>query len=224
MSPLRRAPRKAWPTEHSKVTKGELSSVIRSFFTVIDPKPRATKNNNPGKKYYRSGFRTVRWKARDANDDALTYTLEVENKAGFVLTVREDLRDDQLSVDTTALPDGQYRFRLTASDAETNPGSSEEALRFSRWFVVDNTPPEVALAREGDRWLVTVTDSRSAVSRVEWSRDGERWHQLAPSDGILDGKRETFSFPAEQDRGLVVVRAIDRHHNRATAGMTEGGR
>jgi hypothetical protein len=194
---------------------------VNGIFTVIDPKAAAAKNGGSGKKYYRSGFRTVRWKARDANDDALTFRLDVEMKDGPTLLVREDFAGDQLAVDTTALPDGMYRFTLTASDADTNPDGGLERVRSSRWFVVDNTAPDVALTRSGDRWNVSVTDAASAVARVEWSRDGERWNQLAPTDGILDGKRETFSFPAEDDRGLIVVRAIDRHHNRATVGAVE---
>jgi hypothetical protein len=195
---------------------------VRGIFTVIDPKGRAANNKGPGKKYYRTGFRTVRWKAKDLNDDALTFTLHVERKDGFELLVRERLDDDQLALDTTALPDGMYRFRLVATDADGNPDGGLEAARRSRWFVVDNTPPQVALTRSGAEWRVTVTDAGSSVSRAEWSRDGERWNQLSPDDGILDGRSESFTFPAEDDRGLVVIRAIDRHHNRTTAGAVEG--
>jgi len=195
---------------------------VNGIFTVIDPKEAAAKNGGAGKKYYRAGYRTVRWKASDLNEDALTFRLEVERKDGFVLQVRENLADDQLALDTSALPDGMYRFRLTASDVDTNPGDGQETVRSSRWFVVDNTPPAVELTRSGAQWHVIVTDAGSAVSRVEWSRDGERWNQLAPADGVLDGRRETFSFPAEDDRGLIVVRAIDRHHNRTTTGSAEG--
>ena len=72
-----------------------------------------------------------------------------------------------------------------------------------------------------DRWSVVVEDGGSAVAKVEWSRDGERWHELAPADGILDGLRETFSLEAADGRHLLVVRAIDLHHNRATIGATE---
>jgi hypothetical protein len=195
---------------------------VRGIFTIIDPKAAAANNNNPGKKYYRTGFRTVRWKAKDLNDDALDFTLYVERKDGFELLVRERLADDQLALDTTALPDGLYRFRLVASDADANPDGGLEATKRSRWFVVDNTPPQVSLTRSGGSWRAKVTDAGSAVSRVEWSRDGERWNQLAPDDGVLDGRSEDFTFPAEDDRGLVVVRAIDRHHNRTTAGAVEG--
>jgi hypothetical protein len=79
----------------------------------------------------------------------------------------------------------------------------------------------VKLARRDGLWSVVVSDGLSTVARVEWSRDGERWHALAPADGVLDGNRESFSFAAEDGRHFVVVRAIDRHHNRVTAGVVE---
>jgi hypothetical protein len=194
---------------------------LSGIFTVIDPKPTAKKNSAKGKKYYRAGFRTVSWKTKDLNEDSLLFRLEVERDDGFELEVRDRLSTDQLAVDTTALPDGTYRFRLTASDAETNPGAGLDAERSSRWFVVDNTPPIITLSRSGGMWEVTVEDVSSAISGAEWSRDGEKWHQLAPADGILDGQRESFSFEAQGGPHLVVVRAVDRHHNRATAGVTE---
>jgi hypothetical protein len=57
--------------------------------------------------------------------------------------------------------------------------------------------------------------------RAEWSRDGDGWNALAPTDGLLDGRAETFEFPAETGRHMVVVRVVDRQHNRATAGAVE---
>jgi hypothetical protein len=91
----------------------------------------------------------------------------------------------------------------------------------SRWFAVDNTPPAVSLERSGDLWHVTVEDGQSSVARVEWSRDGERWNALAPEDGVMDGGIERFSFASADGRHLVVIRAIDLHHNRSTASVIE---
>jgi hypothetical protein len=57
--------------------------------------------------------------------------------------------------------------------------------------------------------------------RAEWSRNGANWESLAPEDGLLDGREERFRFAAEPGRHLVVVRVVDRQHNKATAGATE---
>jgi len=203
---------------------------VKGAFTIIDPDDEPARNGDKGKKYERAGFRPVSWMVTDLNEDTLLFRLEVEREDGILMTVRDELastkRGDvlastKLGVDTTALPDGRYRFRLTASDGPSNPGDALTATRDSAWFVVDNTPPQVTLTRQGELWEILVEDGGSALSRVEWSRDGARWTELAPADGMLDGRRETFSLPASSGRHLMVVRAVDRHHNRTTVGAVE---
>jgi hypothetical protein len=178
-------------------------------------------SSTKGKKYYRAGFRTVSWKASDPNKDPLRFTLEVENGDGNRFEVRKRITGAQLGVDTSAVPDGAYRFRLTASDAPQNPAAALETHRVSRWFHIDNTPPVISIVRSGGTWVAAVTDELSPIVRAEWSRDGERWQALAPTDGLLDGREETFQFPAVEGRHMVVVRVVDRQHNRATAGAAE---
>lgn len=194
---------------------------ISGIFTVIDENDERQATTAKGKKYYRVGYRTVSWDAKDPNDDSLWFDLEVERRDGFRLSVKERIDGTQLTVDTTALPDGVYRFILTASDAAQNPGAAMETVAISRWFTVDNTPPSIAIERDGDAWIVRVTDASSPIERVEWSRDGDRWRRLAASDGVLDGADERFTFPRQSGSHLVVLRAMDRHHNRATEGVVE---
>jgi sugar lactone lactonase YvrE len=191
------------------------------IFTVIDENAPKNGKSAKGKKYYRAGYRTVRWKAADGNKDPLRFRLEIEDKDGFVMEVRDRITGTQLGIDTHALPDGTYRFRLTASDAPLNPGAALETSRVSRWFTVDNSPPGVTLERSGATWKATATDDRSPIARAEWSRDGDKWQALAASDGLLDGLTESFEFPASDGRHKVVVRVVDSHHNRATAGAAE---
>jgi len=194
---------------------------VNGIFTVIDDKAPKNNKSTKGKKFYRAGYRTVSWQVSDPNKDPLTFRLEVENRDGFSLDVRERITGTQLGVDTNALPDGSYRFRLTASDSPRNPDGALEVKRVSRWFSIDNSPPEVSLHRTGDSWAVSVSDSSSPIVRAEWSRDGDGWNALAPTDGLLDGRTETFEFPAATGRHMVVVRVVDRQHNRATAGAVE---
>jgi hypothetical protein len=193
---------------------------VNGIFTVVDPSPSADSGPKQGKKYWRVGYRTVSWKAEDPNGDALRYTVELERRDGLRLPVRERLETSQLSVDTTAVPDGLYRFVVAAEDTPSNPDEPERAGDVSAWFEVDNTPPELRLERSGDEWRVQVRDTGGLTS-AEWSRDGERWRALAPADGVLDGPEESFRFPAAEGRHLVVVRVVDRHHNRAVTGGEE---
>jgi hypothetical protein len=194
---------------------------INGIFTVIDDSAPRKNNSTKGKKFYRAGYRTVSWEVADPNNDPLAFKLEIEDREGFSFIVREQVKGTQIGIDTSALPDGIYRFRLTASDAPGNPDGSLEVSRVSRWFPIDNSEPEVSLRRSGDSWVVIVRDSLSPVARADWSRDGGMWTALAPTDGLLDGREETFEFPAESGRHMVVVRVVDRQHNRATAGAVE---
>jgi hypothetical protein len=194
---------------------------VNGIFTVIDEAAPKDNGSTKGKKYYRAGFRTVSWEVSDPNKDPLRYRLEIEDRSGHNLEVRERIASPQLGVDTNSLPDGTYRFRLTASDAPGNPEGAIEVSRVSRWFAVDNTPPSVSLRRAGKLWVVSVRDDLSPIVRAEWSRDGDQWIALAPADGLLDGREETFEFPVASGRHMVVVRVVDRQHNRATAGAVE---
>jgi hypothetical protein len=194
---------------------------VNGIFTVIDDSAPKKNGSTKGKKYYRAGFRTVSWQVSDPNNDPLQYRLEIEDRNGFSLNVRERIAGTQLGVDTHALPDGTYRFRLTVTDAPGNPEGAIEVSRASRWFTVDNTAPKASLRRTGDRWVVTVQDNLSPIVRAEWSRDGSEWTALAPTDGLLDGREETFEFPAVSGRHMIVVRVVDRQHNRATTGAVE---
>jgi len=193
---------------------------VSGIFAVLEDGDRRSKATK-GKKFWRVGYRTVSWEVEDPNQDALRFEIEVEREDGFELPVRDRVESTQLAVDTTAVPDGRYRFRLRASDALSNPGGALVGTAVSEWFEVDNAPPEITIGRDGESWEVRVRDAGSAVQQVEYSRDGDRWHPLAPVDGVLDGPEERFRFPAEDGRHLVVVRAIDRHHNRSTASVVE---
>lgn len=191
------------------------------FFTVLSRGKKAASTTRNGKKYWRVGFRTVSWKARDPNGDPLLFSVELEREDGFILPVRKDLARSQLAVDVTAVPDGRYRFRVHATDRVRNPGDALAAVGLSRWFTVDDTPPVISFHREGESWLVEVRDAASALARAEYSRDGKAWKALAPGDGMLDGRVERFRIAVVAGHHLLVVRAMDRHHNRATAGVTE---
>lgn len=194
---------------------------LSGIFSVVGndlPKPPSTAQ---GRKYYRVGYRTLSWKAEDPNSDALLFRVEMEDAHGFRLPVRDRLDATQLAVDTTAVPDGLYRFHLMASDAEQNPGEGLETEVASSWIEVDSTPPGIGIEADGDRWLVSVSDASSGVARVDWSRDGAPWVAAASADGVFDGRDEAFVIPRQAGRHLLVVRAIDRHHNRATASVVE---
>ena len=175
-----------------------------------------------GKKYYRVGYQSLSWKVDDPNGDPLRFTVDVQRQGDpRWWPVRTELESVSVALDTNALPDGIYRFRVTATDVAANPDEPSAASALSSWVLVDNSAPRVSATRTGDTWLVTVEDSLSPIAILEWSRDAETWVQLQPEDGMLDGRRETARIAARAGAHLLAVRAVDDHHNRATAALEE---
>lgn len=199
-----------------ELTHPELSGI----FTVLEEEKES--QSQLGKRYFRVGFQTVSWKAEDANGDPLLFRLEIQRQGGPWWVVRENLESIQLALDTQALADGLYRFRLTASDAPANPETPATASQLSSWFVVDNTPPRVTIRRQGEFWLVEAEDELSTLFLAQYTRDAQRWLPLAPADGVLDGRRELFRLPAAPGKHLLSVRVVDDHYNRKVVVLEEG--
>ncbi len=83
-----------------------------------------------GKKYYRVGYQSLSWKAGDPNGDPLRFTVEVQQAGNPTWwKVRDNLETTAIGIDTQALADGMYRFRLTATDAPANPEAPATARR-----------------------------------------------------------------------------------------------
>ncbi len=210
----------ASPPPSGPVIRQEHPTLDGIFTTLGEPPARSSKAAK-GKKYWQVGYRTVAWTATDPNGDPLKFELEIERSDGVVLPVRDQVDGTQLAVDVTAIPDGRYRFRLEASDESANPGMGETVHAFSEWFIIDNTPPRLTIEGGEHTWTVVFRDA-SAPIRVQFSRDGAAWRDLRPVDGVMDGSDERFEFDRETGAHLVVVRAIDRHHNRTVADVREG--
>ena len=191
------------------------------IFTTLDSETSDT-SARLGKKYYLVGYQTVSWKASDPNNDPLLFDVELQRAGSERFgPVASRLESSSVSIDSQALADGSYRFRITASDASANPAAPATASALSRWFTIDNTPPRIEIARRGEVWLITVEDAGAPLSIVEANRDAERWEALTPEDGLLDGRRETFRLPVAKATHVLAVRAVDAHHNRATVAVEE---
>ncbi len=63
-----------------------------------------------------------------------------------------------------------------------------------------------------------VRDTDSAVTKVEYSLDAQRWQTAFPRDGILDARQETFELRLESDAAgrTLVIRATDALGNVGT--------
>lgn len=188
------------------------------IFTGLD-NPR--EKNDPGKKVFRKGYRTISWKATDPNGDSLRYAVSFRRKhdANW-LRLRDKLEESQVNFDTSQLPDGVYEIKLTASDEPDNPEAPLSDTKEGAEFTVDNTAPLIQVNTRGDGVSIVVRDAVSPVGKVEYSIDAQKWLRVLPDDGIADSTEERFSLKrSEVENHFVVVRAVDAFSNVATASV-----
>jgi len=181
------------------------------IFTSLDnPRDR----NDPGKRLFRKGYRTIAWKVRDENGDATRASLYFRRHgAEKWLRMREKTEESAMNFDSSQLPDGTYELRVVATDAPDNPATPLEGERFGEEFLVDNTAPTV---RKNNRGF-SIIDQSSPLVRVEYSIDAEKWIRIAPDDSMLDSTNENFTLPASDIAGkFVTIRAVDAQFNVTT--------
>ena len=195
------------------------------IFTTLGPERE--RENGRLKTLWKRGYRTLQWEATDPNEDKLSYRLEFrpEGKDEWFPIV-DRYSDTYLSFDSTVVPDGVYRFRLTASDQAGN--EEAQALEFERVtgpVTVDHTPPVLGkVTRDGSTVRLEVRDALNALRRAEYSLDGEEWVTATPVDGLLDGRSESFSITVDSEVRLVLFRAMDSFFNLTTFSVGEAGR
>ncbi len=178
-----------------------------------------------GRKTIQRGLQTFQWKADDENNDELSYDVFYRREGDTAWrSLKNDLRDTLLVWDTSSVPNGTYVLKVLASDRRSNPADIALGGELeSSSFEIDNVAPAVqigALRRDGARFIVPaeIRDTDSAVMRVEYSLDAQRWQPAFPRDGILDGRQESFEIrlDAEAAGRTLVIRATDALGNVGT--------
>ncbi|MGD0500054.1 MAG: hypothetical protein ABSC23_16645 [Bryobacteraceae bacterium] len=171
------------------------------------------------------GWIGARWLASDPNGDSMMYTVEIRGAAESEWKpLKEKLAEKYCSWDSTAFPDGEYRIRVTASDAPSNPPS--EALTVSLEsdpFVIDNTPPRItglSAARAGGKLEVRwhAADALNNIVAAEYSLDGGDWTVAAPVTKLSDSLELDYALTIDAAAGehTVAVRVRDDYDNEAT--------
>jgi len=171
-----------------------------------------------GRRIFQRGLQTVQWKADDDNNDELSYDVFYRREGDTTWrTLKSDLRDTLLVWDTSSVPNGTYVLKVLASDRRSNPADAALGGELeSSSFEIDNVAPVVqigALRKDGTRLIVPadIRDNDSAVMKVEYSLDAQRWQPAFPRDGILDGRQESFDIRLDADATgrTLVIRATD---------------
>lgn len=166
----------------------------------------------------------VKWKAEDANGDALQF--EVFYRAlGEARWVRleKDLKEPLRIWDTRTVPDGRYELRVVASDVPGNPpGSALTGARLSDPMTVDNTLPDASIDEPEIKGRSAViharfSDALTTLTEASYTVDSnDEWKDLAADDDIFDSQTETVTFTlGDLDPGehRVAVRVKDLHGN-----------
>ena len=177
-----------------------------------------------GREGYRKGIQTFAWQAADENGDQLEYAIFYRREGETTWQpLRSDLADTVFAWDSSSVPDGTYRFKVTVSDARSNaPDTTLVGERESPIFDIDNSAPRIELAavrEEGGRSILpfTVRDDQSAIQLVELSLGDGGWRVVYPSDGIPDEPVERFEVVlTDPGGGPIIIRATDALRNTVT--------
>jgi sugar lactone lactonase YvrE len=188
------------------------------FTSLEEPKAESPR------RLLRKGYRTLTWKASDPDGDPLTCELEVRPVGSERwVPLRKGLKESFYSFDTTALPDGEYVFRLTASDAEMNPEDKKSVSRESAPVRVDNTAPVIRKVSSAPGvFEFEAVDALSPILEAEYSVDAKEWVRLEPKDGLGDSPTESFvvHLDPKQRGGFLLIRVTDAARNVASASFT----
>jgi len=161
---------------------------------------------------------TIKWEARDPNDDSLKYTLYIKKTEGQQwILLKKNIPAKIWKLDTELFEDGDYLARVVVDDALDNPPA--EALSseiVSEPFVVDSTAPEIKSLQVSNRRVsFEVVDRTSIVSEVMVSFDRELWIPVVPLDSIGDSSSERFDFEIQPraEEKLLFIKVVDEYQN-----------
>jgi hypothetical protein len=171
------------------------------------------------------GYLGARWVASDPNGDSMTYTVEIRGvKETEWKLLKDKVNEKYVSWDSTAFPDGEYRLRITASDAPSNPPAEALSVRLvSEPFLIDNTPPHISnltAARNGSKIQIRwhAADALNNVAKAEYSLDGCEWTVAAPTTKLSDSPELDYDLTLDAGPGehTIAVRVADDYDNQAT--------
>jgi WD40 repeat protein len=197
---------------------------------VVITQTSSGKFEQPPQGFGQRGYQSVLWTAHDDNDDELRYAVYYRGEKETQWKLLKDKLDQKFySWDSTAMPDGAYYLKITASDAPSNPPAvTLSTERESERFVIDNTPPviehlEATAAAGAMRVKFTAHDATSNIERAQYSVDGADWILTAPVNNISDAPEERYDLSLTgltAGEHSIAVRAYDHFENVGSAKTT----
>jgi hypothetical protein len=167
---------------------------------------------------------SITWKIDNPDKDDMRYRLKyrlVGTNVWYELSrSHEVVTKETYDWDTSNMPEGRYRVRVTASDELANPPdrvTRDEAE--SGVVLVDITPPRIdGLRAQGRRVQGLAIDGVGPIQRIEAARAGtDDWLPFFPADGIFDEPREEIDFDATvlsaAGPAILAIRVYDDANN-----------
>ena len=182
----------------------------------------------PPRRLFQRGAHALQWTAEDRNGDKLLYSIYYRkiDEPNFKL-LRENFTENFFTLDSLALADGRYIFKVTAKDSPSNTISQTlSGERISEPVDIDNTAPAVTavgtpqIAGDKARAAFEAVDVSGFIKRAEYSINGGDWQTVYADDGISDSGRERYTIEIPlKDAGeyLVTLRAFDESGNVGSA-------
>ncbi len=206
----------------------EVRSVVLRYQTVNLP-PEVTKTDVPDVSASDGTTRqtrlNLRWEVSDPNGDDLVYTLHVR-KDGWPDWIRlgdEHLTSSNFDWDTTSVPEGLYRYRITASDRlSNNPDDALSRERTSETFLVDHQAPTVSIEAKSRGAVITLRDGFTRITKAAYALDSGEWTPIFPDDGLFDSPNETITLSLpdlKPGSHILVIRATDAAGNIGTGDL-----
>jgi hypothetical protein len=211
---------------HNPDVSPDLRSVALRYQTANLP-PEITRIDVPDVSASDGAIRqtrlSLRWDVSDPNGDDLNYTLHIR-KDGWPDWVRlgegPPQTESTYSWDTTTVPAGLYRVRITASDRPSNnPGDTLTCDRESEAFLVDHEAPGVTIISKARGAVIALKDSYTRLVKAAYALDGGEWTPIFPDDGLFDTANETITInipDLKPGMHILVIRATDAAGNIGT--------
>ena len=138
--------------------------------------------------------------------------------------LKEELKTNLYSWDSTSMPDGRYQIKIVATDKLNNPADlAKTSEKISDQFEIDNTQPTISeitvtsAANGAFQVKCTAEDKMNHIKEAVFSIDGQDWQIVFPIDGIFDSNTEEFDFttPSDLNAGehTVVIKISDAAGN-----------
>jgi len=189
----------------------------------IDPQALGIPQQSiPPRRVFQRGAVALQWTAEDRNSDKLVYSIYYKEVGESTFKIlKENMTENFYTVDGTSLADGNYVFKIVASDSPSNP--PEKALtgeRITEPIQIDNTAPVVNvmsknITQNKARIIFEAVEATTYIVRAEYSINGGEWKRIYPEDGISDSQKETYILEVALDQPeiSVTLRVFDLNGN-----------